>query len=92
MGIKWELEDIENIYPKANEFWIKFARTIFSCLFIKSKELIKRNGIKLKIELSNYSTFNYVEFVQYISYRTISKCVREIMIDSSGYDENFFRK
>jgi len=42
MGIKWELEDIENIYPKANEFWIKFARTIFFILSIKSKELIKK--------------------------------------------------
>src|SRR4051794_26237450 len=57
IGISWEFKGVEYLFdrynPRTNEFWERFARTTFSCLPIESKELIKKNGIRLNIKLSD---------------------------------------
>ncbi|RIA93894.1 hypothetical protein C1645_818754 [Glomus cerebriforme] len=92
IGINWENEDTENLFdcyhPKSNEFWERFARTIFSCLPFESRELIKKNNIRLNIRIFDITTFNYVNFVQYLSYRIILRCIGAILVDNIGYYEN----
>jgi hypothetical protein len=83
IGINLEFKGVENLSDwRANEFWKRFARTAFSCLPIESKELIKKNSIRLVVDLSDYSTFNYIGFIQHLSYRIITKCIKGILYNS----------
>jgi hypothetical protein len=85
IGIGWENKGTENLFGwnniKTNEFWERFARTIFSCLPFESRKLIKEYNIRLNIKIPKYSIFNYIEYVQYISYRIILRCIEEILVD-----------
>ncbi|PKY50142.1 hypothetical protein RhiirA4_466448 [Rhizophagus irregularis] len=92
IGIDWENKGTENLFGwnniRTNEFWERFARTILTCLPIESKNLLKKYNIRLKIKIPEYSIFNYVEYVQYISYRIILRCIEEILVNKIDNDGN----
>ncbi|GBC03748.1 hypothetical protein RclHR1_00530023 [Rhizophagus clarus] len=92
IGISWENKGTENLFGwdniKTNEFWERFARTTLSCLPSESRKLLMNYNIKLNIKIPEYSTFNYVGYIQFISYRIILRCIEEILDDKINSNGN----